>query len=103
MVVDMTLEEQLAAHSDWRRGPVDLSDAGTKGCLLQRLRRVFQNQDIYTRPHGEGWAVWFSDSQVSQAPTEGEALAKAIVDDTNRPPKEKVAGAFGRVPKVPRF
>lgn len=98
----MTLEEQLAAHSDWRSGPVDLSDAGTKGCLLEKLRRVFGKKDIYTRPQGDGWVVWSSGHRVSHAPTEGEALAKAIVDDTNRPPKEKVAGAFTRMSALPR-
>ena len=100
----MTIEDRLVSHRDWKGGePVDLADASTKGCLLAQLRRVFGCEDIYTRPSSGGWVVWLSGERIGRARSEGAALAEAFVDDSNRPQKEKVAGAFTGMLKVPGF
>ena len=92
--MSVTLEERLLSHADWKGGDsVDLADAATKGCLLACLRRVFKCEDIYTRPSSGGWVVWLSDERIGCANSEGAALAKALIDDSNRSQKEKVAGA----------
>lgn len=67
----------------------DLSDPATVGCLLALVREVYKAPALYVAPVYEfdgralyvaGWTVYPGDHRVS--PTEGEALALAILGVT---------------------
>jgi len=83
----------------------DVEDPGTKGHMLQRLRDICGQPHIHVEQdkRDDRWYVWAGAQSIADADTEGAALAKALQDGANRPQAEKVAGAFTRVSKMPRF
>lgn len=63
----------------------DLSDPATVGCLLVLAREVYNDRGVFVRPRGSkmrpDWVVMLGETSdvVCAAPTEGEALALAIL------------------------